>query len=1091
MLLVRVLGPTGATRADGAEVDLGARRHAELLAILAAHRGRQVPAETLADLLWRGAPPPSAGTTLQGYVARLRRTLEPGRPGAEATSIVTVGAGYRLDATTDAALFEADVRHARELLATAPDEAARVLAEALGRWRGGPFADVRDLDAIAPEVERLDELHVVARELAAEAALAAGADAEAVPDLRRLVAEHPLRERPPVLLATALYRSGRQADALAVVRALRGRLVDELGVDPGHEVVAVEERILRQDPELLARPAAPTGRTTPPFTAGATAPAAPRETAPVADRAAAGLPGRDDDLAALAHAWRRARWGVVTTVVVRGEAGIGKTRLVQHLADTVVLPDGGAARWGRCSAAPGSPAFWPWTQVIGELAAPADIEAGRFALALDVAARLTRLATTADAPGTAGAMGAPGALVVLDDAHWADPDTLVVLEIVLDALGDVPLLLVLTARDDLPRAPDELGRVLAACARRPGHRDVRLGGLTDDDTAALLATLGGPTPTAQDAARLRARTGGNPYFLRSLASLGPDAELPHDVRDTVRARLAALPAGGTDLVRALALVPDLPVGSAVAATGLPADATGAALDAAVRAGLLEEPAPGRLRVAHDIVRESVLSGLGPAERTALHARLAEVLTSATAVAEHRLAAASGGVDDRAAGAALAAAREALAGAALDDAVSWAQRGARVAADDEIRADLHRVAGTAARRAGRLELSRDELEREAAIARRHGDWARLAEAALTSVPGGIGGYWSLLGPLLGRSTLLDEALTRLDDVPSALRARLLAAEATQRAGTDVPGAAELAERALAEAGDDVDARARALVADALARWTPDAAPRRLEQVEELVAIAARVPGLEATAAHLQRCVLLELGLLADSAAASRRFAAIAERTRDPDLALLDVWWRAGLELARGRSDEAFALAEQAAAIAAAASPAAQSLDAISRATVQGIAAWHAGRLADVVGDAADLADSADAAFLLVVALGHAEAGNREVALPVVDRLLARPPQGPRRASWLVMLTAALVALSDAGRLEPLVDELRAYGDRFVVLWPGVVCLGPARLYLGGALAVTGRHDEARAALLEALAQAGALGAAPFVERARRLLDQLPD
>ena len=250
MLLVRVLGPTGATRADGSPVELGARRHADLLAILAAHRGRQVLAETLADLLWRGAPPPSAGTTLQGYVARLRRALEPGLAGADAKVVVTVGAGYRLDAETDAAAFEADVRKARGLLGAAPDEAARVLGAALATWHGEAFADVSDLGAVTPEIERLDELYVVARELQAEATLASGDVPTAVADLRRLVAEHPLRERAPVLLATALYRGGRQSDALAVLRALRERLVDELGVDPGDEVTATEQRILRHDPGL-------------------------------------------------------------------------------------------------------------------------------------------------------------------------------------------------------------------------------------------------------------------------------------------------------------------------------------------------------------------------------------------------------------------------------------------------------------------------------------------------------------------------------------------------------------------------------------------------------------------------------------------------------------------------------------------------------------------------------------------------------------------------------------------------------------------------------------------------------------------------
>ncbi|MET7393322.1 BTAD domain-containing putative transcriptional regulator [Dactylosporangium sp. NPDC005572] len=1057
MLLVRVLGPTAVTAPDGGELDLGARRHAEVLAILAAHHGRQVPAETLADLVWRGDPPPSSATTLQGYISRLRRTLEPARAaGAAATSIVTVGDGYRLALGTDATRFEADTRRARDLLDSAPAEAARVLAAALLTWRGPAYADVRDIDAVVPEVQRLEELRLVAREAHAQALLAAGEDAEVVPDLRRLVAEHPLRERGPALLATALYRSGRQGDALAVLRELRGRLADELGVDPGPEVVALEQRLLNQDPALLTRPAA-----------------APD----LAKRGGSGFAGRQAELATVRRSWDAARAGRVATVVVRGEAGIGKTRLVEEALNGFVAP-----RWGRCPAAPGAPAYWPWAQVLGGLPVlDAGMEAGRFAFGLDLGGRLREIA------------GDGGAAVVLDDAHWADPDSLVVLEIALETLADAPLLLILTSRDDPPRAPEELTRVLAAMARRRDHADVRLTGLAPAEAAGLLTGLD------DDAvASLAARTGGNPYFLRSLAALGSgaSAELPGDVRDTVRQRVAALPDGAADLLAALSLAGrDLSIAVAAAAAGRSLDGIEQALAAALRAGLVEESAPGRLRVGHDIVREAVTADVGPATRIALHGRLADAFAGtgvgqSAAIAGHRLAAAAGSADDRASRAALDAARDALAGAALDDALTWARRGVAAATDPEVQADLHRIAGTAARRAGRLELSETELRLEADIARRTGDWTRFAAAALESAPGGIGGYWALFGmPLLGHSALLEEALTHLDAMPATVRARLLAAEATQRTGADRTGAAELAERALAEAGDDRDARARALVAAILSAWTPATAARRLAQVEELLGLCGPDAGLEATAAHLHRCVLLELGRVAESARAARRFTEIARRTRDPDLALLDTWWEAGLHLLRGESAQARALAESAAGTAALASPAAAALDLISRSTVEGIAAWHAGRLVDVVGEAADLASTSDPAFLLVVALGHAEAGNRDVALPVVDRLLAAPPEGQRQAPWVVMLTAALVALGDAARVAALVPVLRSYGEQIVVLWPGVVTLGPARLYLGGALAVLGETAEARAVLTAALAQAESLGARPFADRARALLSSV--
>jgi hypothetical protein len=324
----------------------------------------------------------------------------------------------------------------------------------------------------------------------------------------------------------------------------------------------------------------------------------------------------------------------------------------------------------------------------------------------------------------------------------------------------------------------------------------------------------------------------------------------------------------------------------------------------------------------------------------------------------------------------------------------------------------------------------------------------------------------------------------------LRARLLAAEATQRMGTDRAGATELAERALHEAGPDRDARARALIALILANWSPETAADRLAQVEELLPLCAHDPGLQATATHLHRCVLLELGRMADSARASRRFTELAHRTKDPDLALLDTWWEVGQRLLQGDADQARALAASATATAALASPAAATLDLISRSTVEGVAAWQAGRLLEVVADAEDLAAGTDPGFLLVVALGHAEAGHRDVALPLIDRLLASPPQGNMRLPWTIMLTAALVALGDAQRLAALLPALRAFADRVILLWPGDTSLGPAQLYLGGALAVIGQTDEARRVLTAALQQAEAIGARPYVSRALSLLAALP-
>jgi DNA-binding SARP family transcriptional activator len=1059
VLLVGVLGPTSVIPAEGEPVEIAARRQAEVLAVLAAHRGRHVSAETIADLVWRGAPPASAAVTLQGYVSRLRQVLEPDRALRGAgTALVTTGDGYRLGLETDVDRFEAAVAQARQVAGDRPLVAADLLAEALGLWRGPAYADVRDLADLAPEVERVDEMHAVAQEMRGEALLDAGKDAEVVPELRRMVVEHPLRERIHALLAIALFRSGRQADALAVLRDLRERLVHELGVDPGPDVAELEQRLLKQDPGLMPRRAA-----------------APAVT-PDADEFA----GREAELAALDAAFARAQGGQLTTVVVRGEPGIGKTTLVQRFTTGGPRAAGADVRWGRCPAAHGAPAYWPWVQVLGGLPdVDGDRESARFALGLDLARRLEELA------------GERGAVVVLDDVQWADADSLVVLEVALDALADARVLVVLTARDEEPRAAEELGRLLGATARRPGHVDLRLAGLSSEEAAGLLA---GTAP--EQAQRLVERAGGNPFFLRSLAALDTAAGVPDSVRDTVRQRVAALPAGGPELMDVLSLASrDVPLAVVAGAAGLSLEALEEPLAAALRAGLLEEPGPGRLRVAHDIVRESVEAGLTPVARRGLHRRLADAfeemgLAAGAVVAEHRLAAAGDERDDDAAAAVMTAARAALGSAALDEARDLAQRGLLAAGDPVLRAGLLRVAGVAGRRLGMLEESERAFHAAAEIARSRGDWVGFAETVLEAAPGGVGGYWALFAlPLLGESPLLGEALARLDELPAPLRAQLLAASATLRAGAGARGAEELAERALAEAAEDRDARARALIAWVITTWTPDRAGERLAAVEELLTLVAHDAAMEATAHHLHRSVLFELGRTADAARASRAFAAVVARERDPDLELLDTWWQIGQLVSRGERERATALAAEAERASTTVSPIAATVDRVSRATIDGIAAWHDGHLVQAVPEAADLAAEVDSDFLLVIALAHAEAGNRDVAIPAVDKLLAEPAEGHRVVARTLMLTEALVALGDADRLERLVPTLRSWGDRLVVQLPGDICMGPAALYLGSALAVTGELAEARRLLEQAATQADAVGVAPYAERARRRLAAL--
>jgi DNA-binding SARP family transcriptional activator/ABC-type branched-subunit amino acid transport system substrate-binding protein/streptogramin lyase len=239
-----VLGPLEA-RMEGREVELGAGRQRALLALLLVRAGEALSTERVIDALWAEQPPASATKVVQGYVSQLRRSLPP-------ETIETRGSGYILySAETDAVEFERLLEQARD---QAPREAVATLRSALALWRGRPYADVEYESWARHEIVRLEDLRTAALEELLDARLQLGEAAGLVPELESLVAEHPLRERLRALLMLALYRAGRQVDALESFADARRRLVDELGIEPGPELQDLQRRILAQDPELRPVP---------------------------------------------------------------------------------------------------------------------------------------------------------------------------------------------------------------------------------------------------------------------------------------------------------------------------------------------------------------------------------------------------------------------------------------------------------------------------------------------------------------------------------------------------------------------------------------------------------------------------------------------------------------------------------------------------------------------------------------------------------------------------------------------------------------------------------------------------------------------
>lgn len=253
MLRFRVLGPFQ-VEDDGRPLTLGSARRRALLALLTLNAGRVVGVERLVDALWGESPPRTAVHVLHVYVSDLRRSLPD-------EVLVTAPPGYLLRVSTgavDLADFERLVSRGRDAL-SAGDAAGAValLDEALALWRGPVLEDLAGEGFVQVEARRLEELQLETRELRATAGLARGGAPDLVPQLLELVSEHPFRERPHALLMRALAAAGRQAEALEVYAAVRARLADELGIEPGAELRSAQTAVLRQEaaPGPLVTPA--------------------------------------------------------------------------------------------------------------------------------------------------------------------------------------------------------------------------------------------------------------------------------------------------------------------------------------------------------------------------------------------------------------------------------------------------------------------------------------------------------------------------------------------------------------------------------------------------------------------------------------------------------------------------------------------------------------------------------------------------------------------------------------------------------------------------------------------------------------------
>jgi DNA-binding SARP family transcriptional activator len=670
----RLLGPVEVIGSDGQVVALSGERERTLLATLVLGAGQTVSVSRLIDALWGEQPPATAGNTLQVHVSNLRKKLA---AAGAADNLQSVPEGYALrmgpdeiDATEFARFVEGATGE--------PSVVATRLQEALSLWRGPALADVRS-DLLVGEKTRLEELRLRALERRIDAELALGRHHEVVGELESLVHAHPLREGIRRQLMVALYRSGRQADALAVYRAGEEVLAEELGIDPGPELQALEVAILRRDPELSgsakrlgAAASTTSGSTASDSSAMASVPLPSR----LLITPLTGLVGRESEKDALSDVLKRVSAGQGREVaLITGEPGVGKSALAADLAQSA-FDQGACVLLGRCDEDVGAP-YRPFQEALSHLVTNAGEEQLRTHVA-DHGGELARMVPalarrlgqlpppqTGD-PDTeryllcAAVVGlleeasrrAP-VLLVLEDLHWADKPSLQLFRHLVANTSSVRLFILGTYRDAELSASHPVNEALAGLHREPAAvSTIDLSGLDDTGVIAFMESAAGHELDEAEVAlahQLYRETDGNPFFvaeiLRNLSESGDifvdtttgrwtakDTEgpltLPNSVRTVIGTRVSRL---GDEALKVLSTASvigrDFDLDLLAETTRVDADELIDLLDDAQHATVVHElpDAPGRYNFSHALVQHTLYEDLGATRRTRIHQAVGEAI----------------------------------------------------------------------------------------------------------------------------------------------------------------------------------------------------------------------------------------------------------------------------------------------------------------------------------------------------------------------------------------------------------------------------------------------------------------------------------